>query len=226
MKSSDFIKVVRHIKATCRTEEGKKRVLSNPKEVFKESGISVPKDVQIKFVENNKQLLNLVVPKEKLPKSVCVKKLPRNPSYSEIGRWLMTEIQSNSRLKERILKEPIKVLQEHNIPIGNHMKVKIYQNTEKMMYFVIPRIVHEGEELSDVDLQSITGGAGKNSQYIGGDTITSTATASPTTNPTLSSGGGGSSPGGEAGGGEEGGDAGEGSGLGEFGELGGLLGLM
>ncbi|MCH9630774.1 MAG: hypothetical protein S4CHLAM37_07780 [Chlamydiia bacterium] len=214
MNKEDVIKLAKHIKrVSCSSEDGKKRLLTNPKEVFKEAGVPFPEHKKVKFIENKKDLYNLVVPCKRLPRAVRVERLSTTPSYREIMFWMITQIQDNTPLKNRLLKEPLKVLQENKVKVADHVKINVYENSDTMMYLVVPRSQKEGEELSDLELQSVTGGSAK--QSIGGSDFHQTSTADPSTNASLGLG--------DMFGGGEGGEGGEGR---EAGELGGLEDLL
>ncbi len=58
-----FQKACGKIVAKAWSDEGfKRRLLSDPRAVLKENGIDVPEDIQVKVVENTKELVYVTVP--------------------------------------------------------------------------------------------------------------------------------------------------------------------
>ena len=163
METKDFFKLVEEVKKFCSTDEKKKKLLTNPKKALKEAKIEFPDHVELKFLENTKSTYHFVVPIEKLPKSLQIQKLAKNPSYQEIGLWMIYQIQSGSSLKERILKEPEKVLIEQKVRLAKNLTIKILQNTQGAMYFVLPQNVGLADELTEEETKAVSGGVGKDS---------------------------------------------------------------
>ena len=160
MKKKNFFKLVEEVKNLCSSEDNKKKLLLDPKKTLKEAKIEFPNDMELKFLENSKNTYNFVVPIEEIPEKLRINNLSTKPSYQEIGLWMIHQIQSNSELKDRILKEPTKVLKEKKIDLAKDLTIKIHCNTEKKMYFVLPRKMSSSEELTDAEMQAVAGGAG------------------------------------------------------------------
>lgn len=58
--------------------------------------------------------------------------------------------------KSRLLAEPAQVLREQGLAVPEGVEVRIVENTEKIVHFVLP--AQPGDELSEEQLEKVTGG--------------------------------------------------------------------
>ncbi len=81
-------------------------------------------------------------------------------------RWsnLVTKAWGNDALKRRLLQEPATVLTEHGIDVRPGFEVRVVENTDTVAYLTLPASFEQGE-LSDDELDTITGGATSLYQY-------------------------------------------------------------
>jgi hypothetical protein len=158
-KDKNFIKSFLHVQKVAGTEDGKKKLRKEPKEVFKAGGFVFPQDVKVTFFENSPKALHLVIPRDPLDTSLQVHELSEELTYDEIARWIITQIQHNPTFKKKFLSNPAKFLKEHKIHLSPSVQIQIHENTPTMVYFVMPRVSAEGVPLHDTELTEVSGGA-------------------------------------------------------------------
>ncbi|MCH9630772.1 MAG: hypothetical protein S4CHLAM37_07760 [Chlamydiia bacterium] len=172
MKGADLNRLHQVLKKVHGDESFKTKLLKNPREVFESEGILLPKEREVKVVENTKEVFYIVIPKKTVPKEAMLKNLPKNPNLSHITAFVTTQIQQNAPLKEKLLKSPTEELAKLGIDIPKGLKIKLLLNTDKELYFVIPRKISEGEELHDLELQAVSGGNAKSFSNYGNSSVT------------------------------------------------------
>lgn len=146
------------MKKAAHEESYKKLLLSNPHEVFLKEGVSLDRNIVLEIHENTKSELHIVVPEKNLPENLLLKKMPKKSSYHHITLWVITHIQTNSSLKNDLLKTPQDVLKKEGAKIPDQMKLVIHLDKNDHLHFVIPRKVQDGEELNGLDIQEVVGG--------------------------------------------------------------------
>ena len=139
--------------------EFRKEVLKNPIDTFKKYGVEVPSEVNIKLLENSKKVYNFIIPSEMIEESQKVKELSARPSLVEVSLFVITQIQFSGELKEELLSDAAGVLLGLGVNIPDELEVKIYQNTETNIHFILERQIGD-KELSDMDVEAISGGKG------------------------------------------------------------------
>lgn len=137
----------------------KKELKTNPQSVFEKANVNIYQDCYLKILENSNFDFHITIPAKKYPRDMELQTLPKGANLDEIIRWIVTQIQSNSSLKEQILNNAETVLKQQGAKIPEDMKIHIHQNSDKIRYFVIPRDSKEDEELSELELQAIAGGS-------------------------------------------------------------------
>lgn len=147
----------------------KKELKTNTQNVFKKEGIEIDKSYKIEFFENTATDFYLTVPIHKYPSELELRILPKNAAFEDIVRWVVTQIQGNTPLKTELLSNPEAVLKKYGAGIPEKMKVHIQINSDKIHYLVIPRDTTDNDEVSDLELQAIAGGAAN--AYSHGSTI-------------------------------------------------------
>ena len=63
-------------------------------------------------------------------------------------------------LKKRLIAEPKKVLAEYGVELPKELEVQVVENTDTRMYLVLPPPPAKSRELSDDQLDEVSGGAG------------------------------------------------------------------
>lgn len=142
----------------------KNELKQDPKTVFIREGIALDEARQVEILENTNKDFYIAIPAKKYPAQLELTSLPKNASLDQIVRWVITQVQSNTSLKEEILVNAEKVLINQHAKIPEGMKVHIYQNTDKILYFVIPRASDE-EDLSAIELEAVAGGSASRGIY-------------------------------------------------------------
>ncbi|GAB4188228.1 MAG: hypothetical protein Tsb0015_08000 [Simkaniaceae bacterium] len=158
MREEDRAKLGELLGKAAADESFKKKFKENPKKVLAEQNIPIPEDMEVKIHENTKHLYHLVVQDKMLPKEHQLDTLPANPNVFQISSFIITNIQKNTPLKEKLLKNPLEVLKEEGVDVPEGLQLKVLQNSPKTAHIVIPASLEEGEELSDLQLQEIAGG--------------------------------------------------------------------
>jgi hypothetical protein len=84
-------------------------------------------------------------------------------------KWqlLVADAWSDQNLKKRLLQEPMTVLKERGIEPPKGTQIKVVEETENSMCFVLPQPPAEAE-LSEQQLQSVAGGQGCTGGCTGG----------------------------------------------------------
>ena len=70
---------------------------------------------------------------------------------------LVAKAWADEEFKAKLLSEPMMVLQENEITIPDGVEVKVIENTDTTIHLILPAASVE-EELSDDDLDSVSGG--------------------------------------------------------------------
>jgi hypothetical protein len=78
----------------------------------------------------------------------------------EVEDYLIERAMVEADFRRRLLTEPEKLLAEIGLPIGSGVKVRVLEEEPKSFYIVLPRALREVEELEDVELEGVAGGAG------------------------------------------------------------------
>lgn len=71
----------------------------------------------------------------------------------------MAKAWSDEAFKERLLKEPARVLAENGIEVPPGVEVRVVENTADVTYLTLPP--KPADELSDEQLSGVAGGAGQ-----------------------------------------------------------------
>lgn len=71
---------------------------------------------------------------------------------------LVEKAWEDAAFKEALLSDPRKVFAENGIVVPDGMNVRMVENTEDTIYFVLPP--ERGDELSDEEMSSAAGGNG------------------------------------------------------------------
>ncbi len=77
-------------------------------------------------------------------------------SFQKNYAKIVAKAWSDPKFKEQLLKNPEAVLKEQGIEIPKGTKIKIHENTEDTMNFVLPKM--PSEKLSEKDLESLAAG--------------------------------------------------------------------
>ena len=132
------------------SDEGlRKRLLSDPKPILREFGLTFPESVSVKIHENTPTLMNAVLPKKPA-------QLPINPSNDPITRTL-ERAWTDAAFKKRLLSDPKEAVAEMGVRLPESMDLKIWENTDTLEHMVLP-MNPSVTELSDADLEAVAGG--------------------------------------------------------------------
>jgi len=145
----------------------KAELKANPWETFKKHGAQVSEKFKLRVWENTKDTYHLVVPEEDLSAKDRQETISSSSNISQIGRWIITQVQDNTQYKTELLSHPLEVLRKQGIQVPTNFELKIHQNTPQEKNIVIPRHVGDNEELSDFELEAVAGGKG--ASQIAGD---------------------------------------------------------
>ena len=156
MKKKDFFELVKEIKALASSEEGRKKLTKDPKKAIEDEGYKYQEGLELVFLQNTKDTHYFVVPIEDIPEEVRIEDLPKKPKYHDIGLWMIHQIQTNTLLKDRLLKDPLSVMDEYKIPHAKDLKIKILCNTFEKLHIVLPS--HNQDQLTDKELKALSGG--------------------------------------------------------------------
>lgn len=76
----------------------------------------------------------------------------------EIEDYLVERAMVDPAFRSRLLEAPEAVLRELGLPVGDEVKIRVFEEEPKSFYIVLPRVLRELEELDDRDLDNIAGG--------------------------------------------------------------------
>ncbi len=141
-------------------KELKARLLKDCASVFKESGISIPKGMTVKILEDTDTVYHFIIP----PKPDNATNPAGTGSTADKGAGqLLFRVWSDMAFKKSLIANTMKVLKENGIAVPEGMTVKALENTDRVIYLVIPR--PQTGELSDADLDKVAGGRTAQKDY-------------------------------------------------------------
>lgn len=159
----NYLKLHRLLDKARTSDKIREELKSNPSKVFQMEGI-VTKKKKIKFYENTAKDVYFVIPFDPLDSKDKVNHLSNNPSLSEIGRYVITQVQAKTAVGKQILADPWKALEDHGADLPKLYNIHIIQAEKDCAYFVIPRKDEEDEELNNLELKALSGGKGGGSK--------------------------------------------------------------
>lgn len=155
MDHKEFHKAFRKIVGKAWNDETfKAKLHADPVTVLKENGIEVPTGMAAKIVENTDKVAHYVLrpqPAEELSEEVLEKACPLCGKIAP-RTW------TDEAFKADLLAAPAAVLDEHGIEMPEGVYVKMVENTEEIVHFILPAPPEKGE-LSEEDLENAVGGA-------------------------------------------------------------------
>jgi hypothetical protein len=135
----------------------KNELLKHPKETLAKEGIHLEKKT-ISCYENTAQDFYIIVPIKALEENQKLSTLSKNASLEQIMRFIITQVQLNTPLKQKLIDNANIALKEQGVKIPQDLKIHVYQSTHERGYLVLPRIPDEDVELNDFELQAFAGG--------------------------------------------------------------------
>lgn len=63
-------------------------------------------------------------------------------------------------LKDRFLREPRKVLEDHGLEVPEGIEIKVVENTDDCIHVTLPAAPEDSRNLSDAELAGAAGGCG------------------------------------------------------------------
>ena len=149
-----FRKVLDKVKNSDQLREDLKK---DPRKVFGQEGVLIEKKI-IKILENSASDFYFIVPHEPINPKDRVIKLSSKPSLTEIGRYIVTNVQGNTPIGKKLLANPIKALEGHGIKFPKTYKIHMIEAEKDCAYFVLPSKYEAHEELNDLELRALSGG--------------------------------------------------------------------
>lgn len=137
----------------------KKELLKHPKEVLSKEGVDIEKK-KINCYENTSRDFHVIVPSKPLEEKQKLSTLSKNASLEQIMRFIITQVQTNTSLKERLLSNASEVLKEKGVKLPQNLNIHVHQSTPDTGCLVVPRAPTNDTELNDFEMQAIAGGAG------------------------------------------------------------------
>lgn len=154
------------------SDEGlKQRLFSDPKPVLKEFGLDIPQNVKVHVHENDNKVFNAVLP-------------AKPESKVSLGTDALSQIieraWSDESFKKKLLSDPKEAATEMGVKLPENIEVKIWENTATDEHIVLPANPIE-TELSEMELEAVSGGLSKGNQVAsgcgGGSLVTGTLAA-------------------------------------------------
>jgi hypothetical protein len=134
-------------------KELKAQLLKDGAAVFSENGISIPKGITLKILEDTSTLYHFIIPPA-----------PDNsPSNAGTGNTashgpeqLLFRAWNDKSFKKALISDTMQILKENGIGTPEGVTIKALEDTSKVTHLVIP-MARIGE-LSDADLEKVAGG--------------------------------------------------------------------
>ena len=78
----------------------------------------------------------------------------------EIEDYLIERAMVEPEFRKQLLENPEQLLRNIGLPVGEDVTIRIFEETPKSFYLVIPRVLQDLEEVADDDLDHVSGGSG------------------------------------------------------------------
>jgi hypothetical protein len=154
------VKIGELIRKASSDKELKARLVKDSVSVFKENGISIPTGMTVKVLEDTDTVYHFIIP----PKPDNAQTPAGAGSTAGKGaEQLLFRVWSDMAFKKSLIANTMKVLKENGIVVPEGMTIKALENTNKVIYLVIPR--PQTGELSDADLDKVAGGRTPQKEY-------------------------------------------------------------
>jgi hypothetical protein len=80
------------------------------------------------------------------------------PYRMQLGQ-ILAKVWADPAFKQRLLADPKSALREEGVQVPEGLDVRVHENTDRVLHIVLPQ-EPEAVELSDEDLEDISGGTG------------------------------------------------------------------
>jgi hypothetical protein len=142
----------------------KSNLIKNPKPVLAELGLKLDPGVDVEIHENTPKLMNFVLPKKSdIPPGVDIEQA--DPVVGKVVKkaW------ADAGFKSKLLSNPKSAVAEASgVKLPDTLTVKVYEDSPTLRHLIIP-LNPANEELSDMELETVAGGAlSKGVQTAGG----------------------------------------------------------
>jgi hypothetical protein len=78
----------------------------------------------------------------------------------EIEDYLVERAMIEPEFRHRLLTEPVPLLRELGLPVGDDVQIRVFEEEPKTFFLVLPRVLREAEDLSDTEVDDVSGGLG------------------------------------------------------------------
>lgn len=76
----------------------------------------------------------------------------------EIEDYLIERAMIEPGFRKELLERPEQLLRELGLPVGENVKIRVFEESPKSFYLVIPRVLQESEDIEENELEQISGG--------------------------------------------------------------------
>jgi hypothetical protein len=157
MTTIETIQQVQEVIAQVWSDESlKAKLLNNPKFVFVEYGLEFPHSVEVQVHENTSSLMNFVLPQaSEIPQGVDLEEI--EPMAGKVIKLALAD----EAFKTLLLSDPKSAIaQATGMTLPMSLEIQVYEDTPTVKHLVLP-VNPASEELSDLELEAVAGGAGK-----------------------------------------------------------------
>ena len=143
-------------------EAFKASLRANPRAVAAEYDLPLPKDAEIRVLENTDTVAHVVLPVEPVEKE-SMKDAAKYPAGAQVLEGLpkvVERAQSDTGYRAKLMSNPAATLAAMGISFPKETSVRFVENSDKVFNFVIP--AKPSEVLTEEQLEMVAGGADAN----------------------------------------------------------------